>query len=124
MIEDLEIRKLAADLIAAGAGAGAKAKGVVTKGALNVKNEARALIRGHPTARAYPSSITYDVEIEGKTVVAEIGPDKTKNQGPLGNILEFGTSNNAPLPHLGPALEHEAPRFEEYMADVGAKKIL
>ena len=124
MIESFEIRNLAADLAAAGLGVAAKAKGVVTKGALNVKKDARKLISGPPTARAYPFSITYDLEIEGHTIVAEIGPDKSKNQGALGNILEYGTSNNAPLPHLGPALEHEAPNFERFMGDIGSKKIL
>jgi hypothetical protein len=29
-------------------------------------------------------------------------------QGSLGNIIEFGTSKNAPIPHLGPALDANA----------------
>src|SRR5690606_40870780 len=33
---------------------------VVAKGALNIKNGARQRISGHPSAPAYPSSITYD----------------------------------------------------------------
>ena len=44
-------------------------------------------------------------------VSADIGPDKSKPQGALGNILEYGTVNNAPFAHLGPALDREAPGF-------------
>lgn len=86
--------------------------GIVRKGAQKIKTEAASLISGHPHAPAYPRSITYDVTTSGGLTSAEIGPDKRRSQGALGNILEYGTSKNAPIPHLQPALEHEAPNTE------------
>lgn len=66
----------------------------------------------------YPHSLSYDVTEEGTTIRAEIGPDKARRgrQGALGNILEFGTSRNAPIPHLLPAFEDEVPRYMGFLA--------
>jgi len=95
------------------------ARKVIAKAALNIKNDAKKKISGVAHAPHYPRSITYDTAISGTTVTAEIGPDKNKRQGALGNILEYGTSNNAPLAHLGPALDYEAPNLERYLGDLG-----
>lgn len=70
-----------------------------------VKTDARQRISGHKYLPRYPYSITYDTKITAEGVEGEIGPDKGLPQGPLGNIVEYGTSKNAPLPHLGPALD-------------------
>jgi hypothetical protein len=40
-------------------------------------------------------------------------------QGGLGRVIELGTVNNAPIPHLTPALELEFPTFERYIAELG-----
>ena len=108
-----EVDKLAADLHHRVGGVGADVAAVVRKGALNIKNESRQMISGLAHAPLYPQSITYDVTGDGRfgSVEAEIGPDKDKPQGALGNILEYGTANNAPFAHLGPALDRETPRF-------------
>ncbi|GAX57336.1 hypothetical protein [Streptomyces olivochromogenes] len=73
-----------------------------------VRDDARNRIKGHKYLPAYPYSITYDVKVTAEGVEGEIGPDKGMAQGPLGNIIEYGTSKNAPLPHLGPALDANA----------------
>ena len=73
-----------------------------------VRDDARSRIRGRKYLPAYPYSITYDVKVTADGVEGEIGPDKGKAQGPLGNIVEYGTSKNAPIPHLGPALDTNA----------------
>jgi len=73
-----------------------------------VRDDARSRIRGRKYLPAYPYSITYDVKVTADGVEGEIGPDKGKAQGPLGNIVEYGTSKNAPIPHLGPALDANA----------------
>jgi hypothetical protein len=52
---------------------------------------------------------------------AEVGPDKAKRQGALGNIIEFGTPKNAPIPGGLPALETEAPRFEKALGELGER---
>ena len=94
---------------------------VVAKGALNVKKGAAKRIEGHPHAPAYPAAISYDTFHTPGTSRAEIGPDKGKRQGALGNILEFGTVNNPPIPHLVPALDEEGPRFENAIGDLGVR---
>jgi len=73
-----------------------------------VRDDARNRIKGHKYLPAYPYSITYDTKVTAEGVEGEIGPDKGKAQGPLGNIVEYGTSKNAPIPHLGPALDANA----------------
>ena len=75
---------------------------------LKVKRSAQAKISGHAHLPAYPSSITYDTTATAAGAQGVIGPDKNRSQGPLGNILEYGTGRHAPLPHLGPALEENA----------------
>ncbi|MFJ2717409.1 hypothetical protein [Streptomyces sp. NPDC087437] len=73
-----------------------------------VKRSAQQRISGHPYLPAYPYSITSTVTRGPMGAEAEIGPDKGRRQGPLGNIIEYGTVNNAPIPHLGPALDENA----------------
>lgn len=79
--------------------------------ARGIRDAAREFASGIGHAPHYPRSITYDVESRitaaghGAGVRAEIGPDKDRTQGALGNILEYGTVNNAPYAHLGPALD-------------------
>ncbi|MEV6124380.1 hypothetical protein AB0M23_28385 [Streptomyces sp. NPDC052077] len=73
-----------------------------------VKRGAAQRISGHRYLPAYPSSITYTVSRGAAGPEAEIGPDKGRPQGPLGNLIEYGSVNNAPLPHLGPALDENA----------------
>lgn len=75
---------------------------------LRVKKAAQAKISGHAHLPAYPSSITYDTSATENGSQGVIGPDKNRSQGPLGNILEYGTGRHAPIPHLGPALEENA----------------
>lgn len=95
---------------------------VVAKGALNVKNDAKRRVqagtkgRGKTHVTAYPYSIGYDLGHVLGASSAIIGPDKDKRQGALGNLLEYGSVNNAPIPHLQPALDAEAPKFEAAIA--------
>ncbi len=94
---------------------------VVQKGALNIKTGARRRIGRPAHAPAYPNSITYDSRESATGAVAEIGPDKGRRQGPLGNLLEYGSINNAPIPHIRPAGDEELPRFERAMDDLGVR---
>ncbi|MFE7869761.1 hypothetical protein ACFUYE_05350 [Micromonospora humida] len=96
-------------------------RGVVQKGALNIKNGARQRISGHPHTPAYPAAIGYDSKVGPVSAEAEIGPDKSRRQGALGNILEYGTLKNAPLPHIRPAADEELPRFERALEDLAVK---
>lgn len=94
---------------------------VVAKGALQIKTDARQRVGSLRHAPAYPSSITYDTYNGLRGPVAEIGPDKNKRQGALGNLLEYGSVHNSPKPHMAPAADAEAPRFEKAMGDLAER---
>lgn len=94
---------------------------VLSKGALNVKNgmaaEARASYQGH--LKHLAGTITYDINMVGGGVLeAEIGPDKTRKQGPLAVFAYFGSRNNAPRLDLESPLRKEAPNFHRWAAKV------
>ena len=127
MIEVQGLTALMSDLTAAPEKLRAGVRATVEKAALNIKDDAKDIVtratpKGH--ARAYPASITYDVQqtATGGTS-AEIGPDKDKRQGALGNLIEFGSANNSPIPHLGPALEHEIPNLDFWLSEVAGEAL-
>lgn len=102
----------------------AEAAAVVKKAAVNIKADARRRVRGLKHAPAYPNSITFDdVQTTRTYAKTEVGPDKNKRQGALGNILEYGTRKNPPHPHLGPAAETEEPKFARAMDELAAKAL-
>ncbi|NXY93504.1 hypothetical protein HYE82_03585 [Streptomyces sp. BR123] len=113
-----ELLQLATVLQASVAEAQEQMVAVVTRGALNIKNGWRdnAVASAGRHARLYPYSISYDVTPIPGGATAEIGPDKGRPQGPLGNLLEFGSSKNPPHNDGGRALLAEAPRFEAQVA--------
>lgn len=117
------VSKLAFDLVKAGPAALVAAQAVTAKGALNVKTKARELAPKGPHLPHYANSITYDLSTSGMTVEAEIGPDPGLPQGPLDHLFEYGGPKNAPMPHLGPALESEAPVFERFLDDAVGKAL-
>jgi hypothetical protein len=100
------------------------AKKIAGKGALNVKKEAQRIIRERSKfgyLKHYPKAISYDVDARGSIVTAVIGPETEKLQGGLGKLIENGSVNNAPIPHLSPALDLEEHRFYGYMEELGEK---
>jgi hypothetical protein len=121
------VKALADELGGASARVRPAVKAVITKGALNIKNAARDSILSqsrHIFIKQYPYSISYDVSVgAAATVTAEIGPDVTKAQGYLGNILEFGTPSKPPYPHLVPAWEAEIDNTETWLAQAGEAAI-
>lgn len=98
-------------------------RGVVARGALNIKKDWATRWSGIAHAPALPRAITYDTTVQRDSVSAEIGPDKDRSQGALGNIIEFGTSKNSPIPGGLPALAAEEPKFLKALADVAAKAL-
>jgi hypothetical protein len=119
-----ELAQYAATLDRAAGVIPAEAGKVVTKGAVNIKTGARRRAAGLAHAPAYPHAITFDtVTVTPAAVWTEIGPDKGKRQGALGNILEHGTIKNAPIPHMRPAADEEQPRFERAMEDLAERAL-
>jgi hypothetical protein len=93
----------------------------ITKSAMAVKKDWAARWSGMGHAPALPAAVSYDITFGFGGVKAEVGPDKGRRQGALGNLLEFGSANNAPRPGGLPALDAEAPRFEQALAEAAGK---
>lgn len=107
-----ELDGFAADLGQSSARVTRNVQKAVEVTARKVKDDARKFATGINYARNYPRSINYDIRYKLPfEVSAAIGPDKNGPQGALGNILEYGSVNNAPVKHLGPALDKNEQDF-------------
>lgn len=121
LFDHRDLDRFAVDLDRTVSAAPDEAAKVVEKGALNIKNDARRRVGFLRHAPAYPAAIGYDSRRGFRGPEAEIGPDKNKRQGALGNLIEHGSVNNPPHPHMAPAAEAEMPRFERAMTDLAAR---
>lgn len=118
MTEILGLSELIADLTDASVHVAGQAREVVAKGALNIKKDWQQRASGLAHAPLYPSSITYDTGWKRGGWEAEIGPDKDKPQGALGNLITYGSANNPPSGDDIAVTEAEAPRFEKAIGDL------
>jgi hypothetical protein len=112
-LEDLRV--LIADFKREALVAPAEARKVVQHGLLNIKRDWRQRWSGYPHAPRLPYAISYEVKQLRGRIEGEVGPDKDKPQGALGNLFEFGSVKNAPIPGGAPALRTEQPKFERAM---------
>lgn len=118
------LTELQADFRKAAESAVPDAKKVCGKGSLNIKREAQRIIKERSRRGYlphYPRAITYEVKASGTVVSSEIGPEDGKLQGGLGKIIENGSINSSPIPHLSPALDAEENNFYSYMEDLGER---
>lgn len=115
-VDTSQLDTLAADLAEIPDDTLPKFKRVVSRGALNVKNDLRADASGGVSYRHFPRSIDYDITDGG--LGAEIGPNKDQIQGALGNLLYFGTSKTGPVLDINGPLHKEEPRLLDAIADV------
>lgn len=88
-----------------------------------IERQMRAEARGvseYGHLKQFPASITHEVQARLRgDVVVEVGPDKDRRQGALGNLVYFGGANNGPLASLdGPALR-ESEAVARKLADIG-----
>lgn len=96
---------------------------VVARGLLNIKTGVQRRWKGLGNAPALGRAVTYDVRATPLGAAGEVGPDKDKRQGALGNIIEHGTVNNPPHPALAPEGDLEEPRFVKAMEDLGFRAV-
>lgn len=121
--DDSEVTGLFRVIVKAEAGAQSDVAAIVKRGAQNIKDDARRRAPQGGHARRYPSSITYDTYQSLTGPAADVGPDKGKPQGPLGNILEFGSPTSGPHPHMRPAAEAELPKFGKQLEDLAVRAL-
>jgi len=117
-----EVVQLAVELDVAAVAVLPAVREVIQKGALNIKKDAQARVSGLRHVPGAPRAITYDTTLSAGGVEAEIGYDKG-GVGSLGNLLEYGSIKNGPIPALGPALAAEAPVVEKFIAEVVEKSL-
>lgn len=121
-VDTSEVDRFAADLGKVPETAGRYLRTAVEVSARHVKDDWRENAEGQLGASRFPKSITYDVKsahLFGQSVIeAEIGPDKARRglQGPLGNLIEYGTAADGGLSSRvgtgAAALERTAADFE------------
>lgn len=112
-----EIDQLAADLGKVADNAGPNVRKAMEVTSLKVKRDWQEPLKGSSTLPALPYAITYDLTVGvgvGTTVLeSEIGFDKSRNQGPLGNVSEFGTPTVTGRGYGLRALEQNQADFEK-----------
>jgi hypothetical protein len=131
IVDASDLSRLAAAIDESAATAQRDIRPVVQRGALNIKRGAQKRVAGIKSAPNYGRTITYDSHETPAGSWAEIGPETSKQvgggvrrtPGNLGWLFEDGTPTSAPIPHMRPALEEEAPRFERALEAVVEKAL-
>jgi len=116
-IDASELHKLSADLGEVPRRSSKNLRQATEVTARNVRDTARANAAGMAHAPAFPYSITYDITGSGDSgigsnIEAEIGPDKERPQGALGNLIEYGSIKNPPQGIMHGALQANEADFE------------
>lgn len=103
--------RLAADLNGAGNAVLPFTATALGRTSMNVKKTWQGKVSGAPGMPGLAAAVSYDVKTTGGIVEAEIGYDKNRYQGPLGNISEFGSPTLAPRGYGAAALQENADDF-------------
>lgn len=117
-IDTRELERLSVSIGRASGVAIAAARGVIAKGALNIKNDTRKNLSDHPSWKRLAHTVNY----EQVGLDAVVGYDD-EGQGELAGIYEFGSASRAPHPTLYPAAARELPRFEKALGAVVGKAV-
>lgn len=116
-----ELNKLAADLGTVAGKAGPKLRSAIEYTSVEVKKGAQQKVGKRRHWRQAAAAIDYEVKVAaslgGSSITSEIGYDKDKPAGKLGNLVEFGApgSPNALTPgnELQTALHEQEADFEK-----------
>lgn len=126
IIDASDALRVAAQLAASPAVVRAATAPVVSKGALNVKNDWNSALYGSTHFRGIGGSVSYDVKAAAGGVEAEIGPDKSRDpRGALANIAHFGGANGGGGTVADPStfMDAEAPKFEAALESIIMKSL-
>lgn len=107
-----ELRAFAADLGKIASKALPDVDAVLKKGAQNIKDDLVSEARGSTHFKGMAGSISYDSMYGIGHAKYEIGPDKGRHGGALGNIAYFGTSRGGGTLDLEGPLARESPNLE------------
>lgn len=107
-----ELRAFAADLGKIASKALPDTDAVLKKGAQNIKDDLVAGIPSGSSWRGLKGSISYDSMYGIGHAKYEVGPDKARRGGALGNLYYFGGSRGGGYGDLEGPLAREAPNLE------------
>jgi hypothetical protein len=116
-----EFRKLANDLGKIAGNAVKDVDSVLKKGAQNVKEEMSADATDSEHFKGMAGSISYDSRYSIGTPRYEVGPDKGRRGGALGNIAYFGTSRGGGTLDIEKPLRNEEPRLTAALDALAAR---
>lgn len=91
---------------------------VLKRGVQNMKAEMEMDIRGSTHFKGMAGSISYDSDYRVGQVAYEIGPDKERRGGGLGNVYYFGTSRGGGSGDIDKPLRTEEPRLAQALGDL------
>ena len=98
------------------------ARGVLQKGALNVKRALNQQAADSLHFKGMAGTVTYDTEIRRHSITAEIGPDMHKRGGTLGHIFFLGGANGGGgTGDIDAPLREEEPRMVKFLGDAMEK---
>ena len=122
-VDASELRALIADLSSAPKLVRSEARAVVSKAALNIKNQMRDEVAESRHFR-FAHTVSYDLKVGGDTIEAEIGPE-TGGVGSLAGFAYFGGVNGGggTVPDPQGALDAEAPNVEKQVDALVAKAL-
>lgn len=120
-IDAREVRQLHHDLGKVAGRIVPDVEAVVFKGAMNIKKDWANRWKGLGNLPRVGRSITFDIKHNVGEISAEIGADRSRSQGNLAHVPEFGTPTSAPHPGGGPALRAEEAKFLKALADAAGK---
>jgi hypothetical protein len=116
-----ELRSLAENLGKIAGSAVKDVDAVVQKGALNVKKEMAYSAVWSKHFKGMARAISYDSHYLFGRVRYEVGPDKGRPGGALGNIAYFGTSRGGGTLDIEQPLRSEGPRLQSALKDLADK---
>lgn len=119
-IDTSELNRLALDLAQAPGRLQRKAPRVLLVGANKIKAEMRQDASGHGNLPHLAYKVNYD---RLGTLEYEVGIDKGE-QGSLGNVAAYGTSNNAPVFDHTASLRKELPHILRHLGDEAEDAVL
>lgn len=124
-IDMSEINSLVADMGRVKSRVMPEVEKVAKKGAQNLKEEYRSQASSSFWFKGMASSISYDRLPSIRGVTYEIGPDKDRRGGPLGNIFFFGGAHGGGgSGDLNGPLESEGDAFAKSLGEVIADRML
>lgn len=113
-----ELRAFAKDLEKIASKALPDVDAVLKRGAQNIKDDLVSEARGSTHFKGMAGSISYDSMYGIGHAKYEVGPDKGRRGGALGNIAYFGTSRGGGTLDLDGPLARETPNLERELGKV------